>query len=32
VEAGMLDVAQMVERVSDVAALIEVVMELGVED
>lgn len=32
VEAGMLDVAQMVERASDVAALTEAVMELGVED
>ena len=29
VEAGMLDVAQMVERASDVAALTEAVMELG---
>jgi DNA-directed RNA polymerase specialized sigma24 family protein len=32
VEAGMLDVAQMVERASDVAALTEAVMELGAED
>ena len=32
VEAGMLDAAQMVEHASDVAALTEAVMELGVED
>lgn len=32
VEARMLDVAQMVERASDVAALTEAVMELGAED
>ena len=32
VEAGMLDVAQMVERAADVAALTEAVMELGAED
>ena len=32
VEAGMLDVAQMVERAADVAALTEAVMGLGAED
>jgi DNA-directed RNA polymerase specialized sigma24 family protein len=32
VEAGVLDVAQTVERAADVAALTEAVMELGVED
>lgn len=32
VEAGMLDVAQMVERAADVTALTEAVMELGAED
>ena len=32
VEAGMLNVAQMVERAADVAALTDAVMELGAED
>lgn len=32
VEARMLDMAQTVERASDVAALTEAVMELGAED